>query len=83
MYDAIQLLGSMLILTAFVAATTGRMRQAGYRYLTFNAVGSAILTVTAIVSHEWGFLLLEGVWALVSVSSMLRKATARSTAAAH
>ena len=83
MYDAIQLLGSMLILTAFVAATTGRMRQAGYRYLILNSVGSAILTVSAIVSHEWGFLLLEGVWALVSLYSILRKATGQPTAAAH
>ena len=83
MYDAIQLLGSMLVLTAFVAGTTGRMRQAGYRYLILNAVGSAILTVTAAVSREWGFLLLEGVWALVSLYSILRKAHGQTTAATH
>ena len=31
-----------------------------------NAVGSSALAVEALISSEWGFLLLEGVWALVS-----------------
>ncbi len=30
--------------------------------------------MTAVVGHEWGFILLEGVWALVSLTSILRKA---------
>jgi hypothetical protein len=83
MYDAFQLFGSMLILAAFVTSITGRMSQNSYRYLSLNAVGSAILTVTAIISREWGFLLLEGVWALVSAYSILRKIKGNPAVAAH
>ena len=52
-------------------------------YLIANAAGSAILTVTAVVSLEFGFILLEGVWALVSTYSIVRKMAGRSPAAPH
>lgn len=77
MYDVIQIVGSLLVLVAFVAALTGRLDQSGYPYLTLNVLGSGVLSVTAIISHEWGFLLLEGVWALVSLVSLLRRAAGR------
>jgi hypothetical protein len=83
MYDAIQIVGSLLILAAFVAAQLGRLNQSSYRYLIANAVGSAVLTVTAVVRLEWGFILLEGAWALMSTYSIARKATGQSPAAPH
>jgi hypothetical protein len=82
-YDVIQIVGSLLILAAFVAAQLGRVDQSSYRYLIANAAGSAILTVTAVVSLEWGFILLEGVWALVSMYSIVRKMAGYSPAARH
>jgi hypothetical protein len=81
LYQLVQVSGSLLILGAFVAALLGRLDQASYRYLVPNAVGSAVLTATAVVNLEWGFILLEGVWSLVSVYSILRKATGRTVAA--
>jgi hypothetical protein len=81
MYDVVQLTGSLFVLAAFVAALTGRLPQSSYRYLAANAVGSTVLTATAVVSLEWGFLLLEGTWAVVSVYSIVRKATGRPVAA--
>jgi hypothetical protein len=73
-YDIVQIAGSLLILAAFVAGLAGRLDQAGYRYLAANAVGSAILTGTAVISREWGFILLEGAWSLASFYSLVRKA---------
>lgn len=72
MYDTVQILGSLLILAAFVAALAGRLDQAGYRYLTLNAVGSTVLAVEAAISVQWGFLILETVWAIVSLYSIVR-----------
>ncbi|GAA2346106.1 CBU_0592 family membrane protein [Dactylosporangium salmoneum] len=83
MYDVVQIAGSVLILAAFVAALGGRLKQSSYAYLATNAIGSAALTVTAVIGREWGFILLEGVWALVSIYSIVRKATGQSVAAAH
>lgn len=82
-YNLVQIVGSLLILTVFVAAVTGRMQQSSYAYLVANAIGSTVLTVTAIIRLEWGFLLLEGVWALVSIYSILRRSVGRSVSVAH
>jgi hypothetical protein len=72
LYATIQILASLLILTAFVAALTGRLEQSGYTYLSLNLVGSSALAVEAAISAQWGFLLLEGVWAAVSLGSIAR-----------
>lgn len=83
MYDVVQVAGSLLILLAFIAALAGRLSQSSYLYLAVNAIGSAALAITAAIGREWGFLLLEGVWALVSAYSVVRKATGRPVAAGH
>lgn len=79
MFDAVQIVGSLLILAAFVASLLGRLDQSSYSYLVPNAVGSAVLTVTAVITLQWGFIILEGVWALVSLYSIVRKATGRKS----
>jgi hypothetical protein len=62
----IQIVGALLILAAFAAVQFERMRPDSRFYLALNLVGSVILAVLAWVESQWGFLLLEGVWAIVS-----------------
>jgi hypothetical protein len=83
MYDIVQIVGSLMILAAFVAALGGRLQQSSYAYLAVNAVGSGLLAATAVINLEWGFILLEGVWSAVSFYSIVRKAAGRPVAAAH
>jgi hypothetical protein len=66
MDQAIQIVGALLILAAFTAVQLDRMRPDSRLYLTLNLVGSAILAVLAVAAAQWGFVLLEGVWAIVS-----------------
>jgi hypothetical protein len=70
--QAISLVGSLMILTAFGATQFNRMTSSSMTYLLLNFAGSLILTVVAVVERQWGFLLLEGVWALVSLWSIVR-----------
>jgi hypothetical protein len=68
--DLVEIAGSLLILAAFAAGQTRRLRQDSRTALSLNLVGSATLAVIAFSQRSWGFLLLEGIWALVSFTSL-------------
>lgn len=70
-YQLVQVAGSLLILAGFAAAQAGRLSIDSSLYLVLNFVGSAILAVLAWIDQQWGFLLLEGVWAVVSLWSLI------------
>lgn len=71
MGQVIQIVGSLLVLAGFALAQWGILNLKSLRYLVLNTVGSAILAVNAIYEAQWGFLLLEGVWAIVSAISLV------------
>ncbi len=72
MEQLIEVVGAVLILTAFVLAQFGRLATASLTYMVLNVVGSGMLAVVAAVDGDVGFLLLEGVWAIVSAYSIVR-----------
>jgi hypothetical protein len=83
-YQLVQIAGSLLILTAFAASQAGRLPIDSQLYLVLNFVGSAVLAVLAWIDQQWGFLLLEGVWALVSLYSLIQLLRGRTpTAPGH
>jgi membrane-bound ClpP family serine protease len=67
----IQIVGALTILTAFVLAQRGTLDQRSPAYLWLNLVGSAVLAVEAYLGRDWGFLLLEGAWFVVTAWSLL------------
>lgn len=64
--------GAMLILGAFVAGQAHRLSTDSVPFLAMNTVGAGILTVVAAADRDAGFLLLEGVWTLVSARGLVR-----------
>lgn len=67
----IQIAGSLLVLAGFAFAQWGVFDQKSLWYLILNTVGSTVLAINAIFEQQWGFLLLEGVWAIVSAVSLV------------
>ncbi len=78
----ISVLGAVTILLAYAGNQLAWLRATSLLYVVANAVGAAILGVVAFVEEQWGFLLLEGVWAVVSVYALVRILTGRPPAAA-
>ena len=73
MAQVLQMVGAVLILAAYVASQSGRLRPETVLYLALNFAGSGILAVLAAMEEQWGFLLLEGVWAVVSLLGLVRR----------
>ena len=71
MVIALELAGALSILAAFTLGQLRRLDQHSLGYLLLNLVGSAVLAVIAFLEQRWGFLLLEGVWSIVSAVSLL------------
>jgi hypothetical protein len=81
--QAVQIAGALLILLAYAAAQFDVVSQHSRVYLALNLVGSALLAVLAWHEEQWGFLLLEGVWALVSLWGLIQVLRGRPTAEGH
>lgn len=82
-FDVVQIAGALLVLTCFLLAQFDRIDATSYRYLLPNLAGSAAMTVTAVIAHEWGFVFLEGTWALVSTWGVSRRLRGAAPTAVH
>jgi hypothetical protein len=82
-FDVVQIVGALLVLVCFLLAQADRVNAAGYRYLVANLVGSGAMTVTAVIAHEWGFVFLEGIWALVSAWGVTQRLRGVDPRAVH
>ena len=79
----LQLAGALLILAAFMSAQFGYVDPRARRYLVLNLAGSAILAYDALHGAEWGFFVLELVWAIVSAWGLGQVLRGRAPATAH
>ena len=62
MSEALQWSAAVVVLVAYALSLRGVWTVHSYRYLGFNLIGGFGLSAAAVISHQWGFVLLEGVW---------------------
>lgn len=77
MSELLQWVAAIVVLVAFGLSQWGLWSVISYRYLVCNFLGGAGLSAAAVLSNQWGFVVLEGVWALVAGRSILVRMSGR------
>ncbi|HET7564127.1 MAG TPA: hypothetical protein VFJ96_03985 [Gemmatimonadaceae bacterium] len=73
LYQLISLTGAVLVLVAYFTYQRGWMGRENAWYNLMNLVGSGLLAWIAIVDRRWGFILLEVLWALLSIPPLIKR----------
>ena len=72
MRQLISFVGALLILIAYVGHQMEWINSRRPAYNILNAAGSAILWWIALHPFQVGFLVLEGVWTIISIWALFR-----------
>jgi len=68
--QSLQIAAALMLLAAFGLAQFGLVHDKSLLYLLFNMLGSAVLAMGAWAGHQWGVLILEGSWSLISTAGL-------------
>jgi hypothetical protein len=79
MHPLVQIAGALLVLAAFALAQARLLTPEARSYLILNVVGASVLAVDAYLGRQWGFLLLEGAWALIAGWGLARPRRVRES----
>ena len=69
--------GVLLILIAYAGATAGKLDPKQWPALTLNLVGALLILWSLSVEFNLSAALMEGAWALVAVTGLVRLALKR------
>ena len=72
MDQLVSFVGAFLILAAYGGQQLRRVDSAGWLYSALNLAGAGLLTLAAWQLGQWGFVLLQGVWTVVSAGALVR-----------
>jgi hypothetical protein len=76
--DWIGSVGVGLLLAAFLLNLSGRISQNSILYCSLNFMGAGLACLASFLLSYWPFVILEGVWMLVSVVSLATRVRKKS-----
>lgn len=71
------MVGGYSTLSAFIATQAGWLTATSAPYLGLNVIGPGAPVTSPVVDSQWGFVILEGVWAAVSAVARCRRLLCR------
>lgn len=77
MSEALQWSAAVIVLAAYALSLRGVWSVRSYRYLASNLIGGLGLSAAAVLSHQWGFVLLEGVWGVAAGWGIVARVSGR------
>jgi hypothetical protein len=75
----ISFIGALLILIAYAGHQMKMMDSGGAWYNILNFLGSSLLGYVAFFPFKIGFVILEIMWALISLWALFRRTAVQST----
>jgi len=76
-YDIAGLVGVVLILAGYAAATVGRLHPKGAPSLAINFVGASLILLSLMRNFNLSAALVEGAWAFIALVGLVRLALNR------
>jgi hypothetical protein len=76
-YQLISVIGAVLILVAYAALQLNRLHAETVAFQMLNLFGGIFLCITAVSLRQYGFILVEGLWAILSAVGLWRVVTRR------
>ena len=80
-YQGVSIVGALMILSAYFSYQRGWLGKEHRLYSFLNAMGGGLLTWVALLDRQWGFVLVEGMWCLLSIPPLIRPPREDSAAA--
>ncbi len=71
-FQVVSIVGAVLILAAFAAQQLQRLEAETKTYQILNLIGGFCLAVAAVAARQYGFIMLEGSWTVVSAWGVWR-----------
>lgn len=70
--DWIGFVGVFQILMAYVLNISGKLKQDKLSYILLNLIGAGMACLASVLMNYWPFILLEGVWTIASLITLIR-----------
>lgn len=70
--DWIGFIGVFQILLAYILNVMGKLKKENLAFILLNLVGASMACLASVLMNYLPFIILEGVWALVSLFSLFK-----------